>query len=405
MPMPTEAPPSLRQLIGGDIACVFQRDPAARSRWEVLTTYPGVHAVLLHRLAHRLWRLELRYPARLLSFLARLWSNVDIHPGARIGRRFFIDHGAGVVIGETAEIGDDVTLYHGVTLGGTTWNKGKRHPTLGNGVVVGAGAKILGPIELGDRVRVGANSVVVHSVAADRTVVGIPGKEVVSPKTALNGEEGINLDHHLIPDPVGKLIASLIQRLDRLEHTAGAPVGEVSRGAPLAAVQHDLHSFAAGSGEALPPLSAAVSRLLEKAAILYPQMEAENLLLEAWSLASDHPQVLGALYRFYFYRHRLDDALGVAERTLCIGAAHLQLKSDWQALQPADLAGRQDDMQRLYLLALKACAYLELRLGRCASAKLRLEALCRLDPENHLGGAYLLSLADLSDYDRTSNAA
>lgn len=403
MPTSTEAMPSLRQLIGGDIACVFQRDPAARSRWEVLTTYPGVHAVLLHRLAHRLWRLELRYPARLLSFLARLWSNVDIHPGARIGLRFFIDHGAGVVIGETAEIGDDVTLYHGVTLGGTTWNKGKRHPTLGNGVVVGAGAKILGPIELGDRVRVGANSVVVHSVAADRTVVGIPGKEVVSLKTVVNGEEGINLDHHLIPDPVGKLIASLIQRLDRLENATKVPGAEVAE-ARSEVVQHDLHAFGVDASE-VPPLSAAVSRLLEKAAILYPQIEAENLLLEAWSLASDHPQVLGALYRFYFYRHRLDDALGVAEHTLRISATQLRLNADWRALQAADFAGEQNAMQRLYLLALKACAYLELRLGRCASAKQRLEALCRLDPENRLGGAYLLSLADLSDYDCTSNAA
>ncbi len=401
MSAPTDAAPSLWQLMRDDIACVFQRDPAARSRWEVLTTYPGVHAVLLYRLAHRLWRLELAYPARLLSFVARLWSNVDIHPGARIGLRFFIDHGAGVVIGETAEIGDDVTLYHGVTLGGTTWNKGKRHPTLGNGVVVGAGAKVLGPITLGDRVRVGANSVVVHSVGADRTVVGIPGKEVVSLKTVVNGEEGINLDHHLIPDPVGKLIATLIQRLERLEGAPELPA-IVAEEEPAAVVQNDLHTFA---GDTLAPLSGAVGRLLEKAAILYPQMEAENLLLEAWALASDHPQVLGALYRFYFYRHRLDDALGVAEHTLRTSAAQARLTTDWKSLQPTDFAGPQSDMHRLYLLALKACAYLELRLGRCASAKQRLEALCRLDPENSLGGAYLLSLADLSDFDCTSNAA
>lgn len=132
-----------------DVRCVFQRDPAARSTLEVLTTYPGVHAIMLYRFAHRLWRREWRYAARLLSFAGRLLSNVDIHPGARIGARFFIDHGAGVVIGETAEIGDDVTLYHGVTLGGTSWRKGKRHPTLGDGVLVGAGAKILGPISIG----------------------------------------------------------------------------------------------------------------------------------------------------------------------------------------------------------------------------------------------------------------
>jgi len=260
---------------------------------------------------------------------------------------------------------------------------------------------VLGPITLGDRVRVGANSVVVHSVGADRTVVGIPGKEVVSLKTVVNGEEGINLDHHLIPDPVGKLIASLIQRLERLEGAPESPA-IVAAEEPVAVVQNDLHTFA---GDTLAPLSGAVGRLLEKAAILYPQMEAENLLLEAWALASDHPQVLGALYRFYFYRHRLDDALGVAEHTLRTSAAQARLNTDWKSLQPADFAGPQSDMQRLYLLALKACAYLELRLGRCASAKQRLETLCRLDPENSLGGAYLLNLADLSDFDCTSNAA
>jgi serine O-acetyltransferase len=207
----------LYALLRDDIACVFQRDPAARSRFEVLTTYPGVHAILLYRLAHCLWTWGLRYPARLLSYLARLFTNVDIHPGATIGRRFFIDHGAGVVIGETAEIGDDVTLYHGVTLGGTTWNKGKRHPTLGHGVVVGAGAKILGAITLGDRVRVGANSVVVKDVASDRTVVGIPGKVVVRQDAAGENALGINLDHHLIPDPVGRAIVCLMERIEVLE--------------------------------------------------------------------------------------------------------------------------------------------------------------------------------------------
>jgi len=201
-----------------DVACVFQRDPAARYTFEVLTTYPGVHAVLLHRLAHRLWRRGWRYGARLLAFLTRLTTNIDIHPGATIGRRFFIDHGAGVVIGETAEVGDDVTLYHGVTLGGTTWNKGKRHPTLGNDVMVGAGAKILGAITLGDRVRVGANSVVVHSVRSDCTVVGVPAR--VAPlhpgKQAPPGAE-VNLNHHLIPDPVGRTLSCLLQRVAVLE--------------------------------------------------------------------------------------------------------------------------------------------------------------------------------------------
>jgi serine O-acetyltransferase len=148
-----QTPPGLRALFAEDLACVFDRDPAARSRIEVLLTYPGLHAILVHRLAHRLWRRGWGFSARWLAFIGRWLTNVDIHPGASIGRRFFIDHGAGVVIGETAEIGDDCTLYHGVTLGGTTWNKGKRHPTLGNGVVVGAGAKILGAIEVGDGAR------------------------------------------------------------------------------------------------------------------------------------------------------------------------------------------------------------------------------------------------------------
>jgi serine O-acetyltransferase len=201
-----------------DIACVFDRDPAARNHFEVLTTYPGVHAILLHRLSHRLWRRGFLFPARLLSFVSRLWSNIDIHPGATIGRRFFIDHGAGVVIGETAVIGDDVTLYHGVTLGGTSWNKGRRHPTLGNGVLIGAGAKVLGPIRLGDNVRVGANSVVVKDVPSNSTVVGIPGKIVQSrPDLAMN-PRGIDLDHHRIPDVVNQTIVRLMERIEVLEN-------------------------------------------------------------------------------------------------------------------------------------------------------------------------------------------
>ena len=214
----TPATPNFFTLLREDVECVFHRDPAARSRFEVLTTYPGVHALLLHRIAHRLWVFGLRYFARVVSYLARLFTNVDIHPGARIGRRFFIDHGACVVIGETSEIGDDVTLYHGVTLGGTTWNKGKRHPTLGDGVVVGAGAKILGAITLGNQVRVGANSVVVSDVPAARTVVGIPGRIVLRTEEAgADNIYGINLDHHLIPDPVGRAIACLMERIEVLE--------------------------------------------------------------------------------------------------------------------------------------------------------------------------------------------
>jgi serine O-acetyltransferase len=163
------------------LTSVFQRDPAARSVFELLTVYPGVHALALHRLSHRLWRWRLRWLARVLAQVARWLTGIEIHPGAKIGRRFFIDHGMGVVIGETAEIGDDCTLYHGVTLGGTTWRKEKRHPTLGNNVVVGAGAKILGPITVGDNARVGSNSVVVKDVPAGATVIGIPGR-VIGPK-------------------------------------------------------------------------------------------------------------------------------------------------------------------------------------------------------------------------------
>jgi len=169
---------SMFQRLREDIACVFERDPAARTAFEVITTYPGLHAVMLHRLAHALWARGVKWPARLVSHVARLLTGIEIHPGARIGRRFFIDHGMGVVIGETAVIGDDCTLYHGVTLGGTSWEKGKRHPTLGCDVVVGAGAKVLGPIEIGDGSRIGSNSVVVKSIPTGATVVGVPGRVV-----------------------------------------------------------------------------------------------------------------------------------------------------------------------------------------------------------------------------------
>jgi serine O-acetyltransferase len=161
-----------------DIACVFDRDPAARSAWEVLTCYPGVHALLVHRPAHWFWRHGLRWFARWLSHWGRWFTGIEIHPGATIGRRVFIDHGMGVVVGETAEIGDDCTLYHGVTLGGTSWNKGKRHPTLGRGVVIGAGAKVLGPILVGDGAKVGSNAVVVRDVPPGATAVGIPARIV-----------------------------------------------------------------------------------------------------------------------------------------------------------------------------------------------------------------------------------
>ncbi|WP_435389092.1 serine O-acetyltransferase [Halomonas almeriensis] len=166
------------QRLREDINSVFARDPAARNFLEVLTNYPGLHALLLHRLGHWLWRRNLKWLARTLSTLGRWLTGIEIHPGANIGRRFFIDHGMGVVIGETAEVGDDVTLYQGVTLGGTSWQDGKRHPTLGDGVIVGAGAKILGPFTVGAGAKVGSNAVITKEVPAGATVVGIPGKVV-----------------------------------------------------------------------------------------------------------------------------------------------------------------------------------------------------------------------------------
>lgn len=169
---------SMWQLIKEDVTCIFERDPAARTVFDVLTCYSGVHALLMYRLTHWLWGHGLRWPARFLSYLSRWVTGIEIHPGAVIGRRFFVDHGTGVVVGETAEIGDDVTLYQGVTLGGRTLDIGKRHPTLGNNVVVGAGAKILGPFTVGEDARVGSNAVVLEAVPAGATVVGVPGRVV-----------------------------------------------------------------------------------------------------------------------------------------------------------------------------------------------------------------------------------
>jgi len=199
-----------------EIRVVFDRDPAARSAWEVVTCYPGFHAMLFHRLSHRLWGWDLKWLARFLSHIGRWLTGIEIHPGALIGRRFFIDHGMGVVIGETALIGDDCTLYHGVTLGGTSWNKGKRHPTLGDGVVVGAGAKILGPITIGRGAKIGSNAVVVKDVPECATAVGIPAR-ILDDETQSAREEnaakmgfsayGVGADSN---DPVVKAIHGLI---------------------------------------------------------------------------------------------------------------------------------------------------------------------------------------------------
>lgn len=220
--------PGLLALLKEDVDSVLARDPAARNRVEVAFTYPGLHAVVFHRMSHALWLRGWKFPARFLSYLGRMITNVDIHPGATIGRRFFIDHGAGVVIGETAEIGNDVTLYHEVTLGGTSLSKGKRHPTLEDGVLIGAGAKILGPVRVGEDANIGANSVVISDVPAGMTVVGIPGRVVLPPEARRITKHGIDLDHHLMPDPVGKAlhcmaerVAFLEARLAKLEHSPG----------------------------------------------------------------------------------------------------------------------------------------------------------------------------------------
>jgi serine O-acetyltransferase len=201
-----------------DIQCVFERDPAARSVFEVVTCYPGFHALQWHRLSHAFWGLGLRWLARFTSHFGRFMTGIEIHPGATIGRRVFIDHGMGVVIGETAQIGDDCTLYHGVTLGGVSWNKGKRHPTLGKGVVIGAGAKILGPFTVGDGAKVGSNSVVVKAVPPGATVVGIPAR-VVEHSSAEGARMafdayavGADLD-----DPLNKALLALGSRSDDVE--------------------------------------------------------------------------------------------------------------------------------------------------------------------------------------------
>ncbi len=208
-----------------DINCVFDRDPAARNAFEVFTNYPGVHALLYHRLAHRLWNAGFKWLARMVSTISRFLTGIEIHPGAQIGRRFFIDHGMGVVIGETVVIGDDCTLYHQVTLGGTTWNKGKRHPTLQDGVVVGAGAKILGPIVIGEGARVGSNAVVTREVPAGATVVGIPGRIIAretdeTERSRKELAEKIGFDAYggtEMPDPTARAIGGLLDHLNAVD--------------------------------------------------------------------------------------------------------------------------------------------------------------------------------------------
>ena len=203
-----------------DIAVVFERDPAARTHWEVLTTYPGVHALIIHRFSHWLWHCKFRWLARFSSHIGRWLTGIEIHPGATIGRRVFIDHGMGVVIGETAVIGDDCTLYHGVTLGGTSWKKGKRHPTLEKGVVIGAGAKVLGPITIGEEAKIGSNAVVVKDVPAGATAVGIPARILDQEKAKQRDDmaQKIGFSAYAVSDDMNDPMAKAIHAL--LDHAA-----------------------------------------------------------------------------------------------------------------------------------------------------------------------------------------
>ena len=216
--------------IKDDIQGVFHRDPAARNTFEVLTNYPGLHAVWLHRISHKLWKANWKWLARSLSTFNRWLTGIEIHPGATLGRRVFIDHGRGVVIGETAEVGDDVTLYHGVTLGGTSWTPGKRHPTLEKGAVVGAGAKVLGPITIGENAKVGSNSVVVKDIPAGATAVGIPGRIIISKRQ--NDAAQVNPNRNKIaekygfdayavapdnPDPVANAMGIMLEHMHQMD--------------------------------------------------------------------------------------------------------------------------------------------------------------------------------------------
>ncbi len=217
--------------IRADVASVRERDPAARSAAEVVLCYPGLHAVWGHRITHHLWHRGLKLPARFLAEILRKLTGVEIHPGATLGRGVFIDHATGVVIGETAEIGDNVTIYQGVTLGGTSLDGGKRHPTIGDNVTIGAGAKVLGAITIGNNTQIGANSVVIKPVPPDSVVVGVPGQ-------IIGGEHPTRADQFKLPDPLGVSLQSLLTRVAKLEdHSAGSPDGPVIR-PPEAGVWH-----------------------------------------------------------------------------------------------------------------------------------------------------------------------
>ncbi len=235
-----------------DIKTVFNKDPAARSVPEVIFCYPGLHALWLHRISHFLWQHRLRFLARLLSHISRSCTGIEIHPGAKIGRRFFIDHGSGVVIGETAEIGNDVLIYQGVVLGGTTLEKKKRHPTIGNGVVIGSGAIALGAITIGDGARIGSGSVVIKSVPPGATVVGVPGRTVEERR-----RPPTELEHGKLPDPVAEAIRLVLgeqdrleERLRKLEGLMGTPVPEDELERKRRELEHEFDQEKKGDSEA-----------------------------------------------------------------------------------------------------------------------------------------------------------
>ena len=225
-----------------DVACVFERDPAARSKAEVALLYSGLHAVWAYRVSNALWRRNRHFTARAVSQTARALTGIEIHPGATLGPGLFIDHGSGVVIGETAEVGADCTIYHGVTLGGTSLEPGKRHPTVGDRVTIGAGAKVLGPISIGHDSRIGSNAVVVREVKDNSVVVGVPGQVIArtKPHTATDRPD---LDHNNQPDLIGMAIANLLDRVDKLEYTVVGHVDEFHMHSTAAGVWEELEDY------------------------------------------------------------------------------------------------------------------------------------------------------------------
>ncbi|HEX6503285.1 MAG TPA: serine O-acetyltransferase [Terriglobales bacterium] len=231
------------QSIREDVACVFERDPAARSYFEVLLCYPGLHAVWGYHLSHWLWRHNLRVLARFTSQVVRLLTGIEIHPAAEIGRRLFIDHGMGVVIGETTMVGDDVTLYQGVTLGGTGKEHGKRHPTIGNGVVIGTGARVLGNIRVGENCRIGANSVVLRSVPDNSTVVGVPGHIVLR-----NGKRVVITDPKEISDPLSDVLVKLVAEVHEIREELCAQTGATLAPEPDLSIDKEWDSVTDGAG-------------------------------------------------------------------------------------------------------------------------------------------------------------